>query len=95
MFERTRRSLVALAVLASLTGVLWLEYFGNHTDDGCRTEVHCLACRTALVRPAAAAAPVAAAPVVVALETVVSRSVARAHDVVPDGRSSRGPPLSA
>jgi len=92
MFERKRRSLVALAALASFTGILWLESFGTHTDDGCRTEVHRLACRTALVRPATAAAPVIAPPVLVALEPVVSPNVRPTLDAVPAGHSPRGPP---
>lgn len=94
MIQHVRRSLVALVALASITSVLWLESFGPHTDDGCRTEVHCLACRTALVR-AAGSPPVLAAPVVVPLDHVVVQTVDPALDVALSAHSSRGPPPSA
>ena len=95
MVERAIRSLMGLAVLAGLSSILWLEGFGPHTDDGCRTEVHCLACRTALVRRASGTAPVVAAPAVVAVEpvTVPARTIPldRVRGVLP----SRGPPFSS
>lgn len=93
MVERAIRSLVGLAVLAGLSGILWLEGFGPHTDDGCRTEVHCLACRSALVRRASGGAPIDAPPDVVAVEAVVPPALAIPQDGVPGLVSSRGPPF--
>lgn len=45
----------ALAVLA-LVGADTSQGFVRHTDDGCRTEIHCQACRTGLARIAVAGA---------------------------------------
>lgn len=95
MFSRTRRTLVALAVFAGLTTALWLESFGPHTDDGCRTEVHCLACRTGLVRTSTPQLAVSSAPALVALEPVAVQLPRPATDVLPSSLRSRGPPLSS
>lgn len=93
--RRPRAAVVGVLALVGLIGLLWLEGFGPHTDDGCQTEVHCLACRTAFVRSSFVPAALAVAPALVALESVPVQPAARATEVFPTGRSSRGPPLSS
>jgi hypothetical protein len=90
-----RRRAMAGLLLVALMGSLCLAGFAPHTDDGCQTEIHCLACRSAYTRvsvvtpahgPAIGLAPVGAAP------TAAPAAVA---DGAPSVIASRGPPLSS
>ena len=94
MSPRRRRATAVLLLAAALGGALWLG-FAPHTDDGCQTEIHCLACRTAFTR-AAVTAP--AHGVAVALAPLGTAHVAPPAPVADGPRSvvsSRGPPLFA
>lgn len=85
----------AVLALAVLWLGVWLPGFAEHTDDGCQTEIHCLACRAAYARAAvleAAPGPPVALP--------MAGAPAAAHEApgleaAPSRRSSRGPPRSA
>jgi hypothetical protein len=85
----------ALLALALLASALWVQDFADHTDDGCQTETHCLACRSALARmamPSVAPAPVAT-PAVAGTATAPDDRVVL--PTLPSDRPSRGPPLLA
>lgn len=95
MTSRQRRVVAGLLLVAALGGAVWLAGFAPHTDDGCQTEIHCLACRTAFT-----AAPVAATAHGPAIALAPVGSAATPVEAVPaDGAtavaSSRGPPLSS
>lgn len=95
MSPNERRTVAGLLLVAALGGALWLAGFAPHTDDGCQTEVHCLACRSAYTR---AAVPAPADGAAVALVAVGAAAVAAATSVAegaPSIVSSRGPPLFA
>jgi hypothetical protein len=95
MSSTHRRAVAGVLLVAALVGGVWLAGFAPHTDDGCQTEVHCLACRSVYTR-AAVAAP-AHGPAV-ALAPVGSPSAlapAAISDGLPSVVSSRGPPLLA
>lgn len=84
------RLAAALALLVVATGAG--EWLGAHTDDGCRTETHCLLCR-------AGQGHAAATPVPVVQDAVHFRAIdcAPARPEAPvtrEGRafSTRGPP---
>ncbi len=95
MARRRRLFLVALLALACVAGVEWTEGFAPHTDDGCATEIHCLACRTACVRPTLAAADPTPSLSPVPVGLVVPEAATAGDDVLPSSRTSRGPPLSS
>jgi hypothetical protein len=90
-----RPRLAATLALAGSLALLWIEGFARHTDDGCPVEVHCLACRTAVVRSSSPLAAVDPTPELAALHPVnvpaAHRSPQRSRIV----QTSRGPPLSA
>jgi hypothetical protein len=90
--RRIPRLLAAVSlVLLVCLGAAILENALVHTDDGCRVEVHCLACRWAL----SAVVDLAVAPPVVrieAIELVVSPPIRRAASAVAAVPESRGPP---
>lgn len=93
MSSTHRRAVAGLLLVAALVGAVWLAGFAPHTDDGCQTEIHCLACRSTYTR-AAAAAPahgpaVALAPVGIASAPAPTD----VSDGLPSVVSSRGPPL--
>jgi hypothetical protein len=95
MASSRRIRLTALLALALVACALWVQDFADHTDDGCQTETHCLACRTALARmgmPAAVPAPVAALAAAGTPPTLHDPAVLQ---TLPSDRSSRGPPLAA
>ena len=94
-FWRRRPAGLALLTLAFLASQLWLGTFGPHTDDGCQTEIHCLACRTAFVRSSSAVTLLDATPTLVVLHDVHAQLPGFATEILPLGRPSRGPPHSS
>ena len=94
MSTHARRAFAAL-LLAAMCAAVLLAPLAAHTDDGCQTEIHCLACRLAVAGHAVAAARLAATPslAVLGLAAPVARAVLHdgAHSFVP----SRGPPAFA
>jgi hypothetical protein len=89
---RTSRA-AAVVALAGLLGLLWLEDFAPHTDDGCQVEVHCLACRASVERPSAVRARLDPTPALVALDTTTPLLAGSVADVFRAPRRTRGPPL--
>ncbi|HEY7409659.1 MAG TPA: hypothetical protein VII13_02895 [Vicinamibacteria bacterium] len=93
---RTRLAfLFALLALAGVAGADGVASFAPHTDDGCQTEVHCVACRTAFVRPAVVATPLAAVYNLSPLETVAVAPPSAVAAPAVSRRRPRGPPLSS
>jgi hypothetical protein len=90
-----RRRAAALLLLAAVCAAVLVAPFAPHTDDGCQTEVHCLACRTAVAGKAATTVDpgVSVALVLVGLAAADHRSALseRPVSVAP----SRGPPANA
>jgi hypothetical protein len=90
--RRTPRLLAAVSLLLLVClGAAILENALVHTDDGCRVEVHCLACRWAL----SAVVDLAIAPPVARIETiqlVVTKAIRPAASAVIAVPESRGPP---
>lgn len=85
------RLAAALALVVVATGAAgWL---GAHTDDGCRTETHCLLCRSS--HGHAAATPVAALQHAVHFGVVDSTPAPRESPVTGEAHacSTRGPPV--
>jgi hypothetical protein len=95
--SRTRMRLPAawLAVAVALSlAVLSASFF--HTDDGCRVEIHCLACRASVGRASTGAAlPAAVRPVLVVGPGVPDAVVAPAEAVRLPQLPSRAPPRNA
>jgi hypothetical protein len=94
MSASTRRA-AALLLLAAVCAAVLVAPFAPHTDDGCQTEVHCLACRTAVAGNAATTVDPA---VSVALELVgLAAADARpaAAERPASSTPSRGPPANA
>lgn len=90
-WDRVRSFAVALLVLASLLTAAGADLL-PHTDDGCQTEVHCVACRSAFSRavPVSLAAP---APTELASSgEVVPLGVVEREETAGFEFSSRGPP---
>ena len=89
------RRAAALLLLVVVCAAVLLAPFAPHTDDGCQTEVHCLACRTAVAGNAATTVDpgVSVALVLVGLAAIGPRPALaeRPASVAP----SRGPPASA
>jgi hypothetical protein len=93
MFRRRRSALFpVLLVLALLAGAL--EGFAPHTDDGCPTEIHCLACRTLQGGIALAVAQAVVLPAAAEAEAVVPVSSRRVPWIALPAAPSRGPPSS-
>lgn len=86
--------LAAVLALAGCLGLLWLEGFARHTDDGCQVETHCLVCRTAVVRASSAHVAVDVTPVLAAVAFMPVPMVRRATVRPLVVHLSRGPPLS-
>ena len=89
------RRAAALWVLAALCAASFLAPFAPHTDDGCQTEIHCLACRSAVAgRVVTDAGPVAAVTLaLVGLAAAAPRAVLA--DPTCSALTSRGPPAFA
>ena len=94
MSAHARRA-AALALLAAVCAAALLAPFAPHTDDGCQTEIHCLACRSAVAGHSVAAADpgAAIALALVGLAAAVPRAVA--VDGARCGVAPRGPPAVA
>jgi hypothetical protein len=82
--------MIAAIGLAVFGTALYVESF-VHTDDGCRVEIHCLACRLAVV--SAGGTPVSA-PIVTPPAAVAERLVLP-PDRDPLGLSARSTPARA
>jgi hypothetical protein len=82
----------ALLVLAAFVAGFVADF--HHTDDGCKVEIHCIACQNAMVLSTGLRAPVPA--VASAAEPVACVALEEpARLVLVDGPAtpSRGPPL--
>jgi hypothetical protein len=90
-----RRRPVAGLLLLALLGSLCLAGFAPHTDDGCQTEIHCLACRSAYTRVSMVMPDHGAAVVLAPLGTAPTAAPAAVADGAPRVVASRGPPLSS
>jgi len=95
MSQAHRRAVAGLLLVAALGGAVWLAGFAPHTDDGCQTEIHCLACRSAYTRPALLST--VPGPVVALAPSGAPAPVVPVLDLepAPSTVSSRGPPLPA
>lgn len=89
---RRSATFAALLLLAIVAGAL--EGFLPHTDDGCPTEIHCLACQNAASRTAVAVAPAAPRPVAVVVSATPTDATTRVVQFHPRAHVSRGPPAS-
>jgi hypothetical protein len=87
--------IAAFVALAGFTGLLWLEDFAPHTDDGCQVEVHCLACRASVLRPSSARARVDPSPILVAVAAAALPHPSAALVVFRASFLTRGPPRSS
>jgi hypothetical protein len=85
---------ITLVVLAALVSVLGADFL-PHTDDGCPTEVHCVACRSALGRQAVTFTTPVTVMHLQAVGTVVERTPFRIELVARDVAASRGPPSAS
>ena len=85
---------IALLVLAALVSVMGADFL-PHTDDGCATEVHCLACRSALGRQGVTFTSTVTLTHLHAVGTVVERTPFRIEPVARDVAASRGPPSAS
>jgi hypothetical protein len=92
--SRWRKSphLAALAVLVAVSVAILSASF-VHTDDGCRVEIHCLACRTMIGSSATGVSAPAPAPPLLLAGPAVPGAPAR-PSAVPRPRQlpSRAPP---
>jgi len=89
----TVATLVALA-LVTVVGMGLIEGYLPHTDDGCKVEIHCLACRWAMASTAVSA-PLSAPSLALELTgTIDGQTRGEPLDRSADRPSSRGPPLS-
>jgi hypothetical protein len=88
---RPVRALVALLALVALVASAGAP-LAEHTDDGCRTETHCLVCRSAQGHAQATAVP-ATTPVVLVVAVPLAEPPARRHvSAAAVVHESRGPP---
>jgi hypothetical protein len=85
---------IALLVLAALVGALGADFL-PHTDDGCATEVHCVACRSALGRQGVTFTTAVTLTHLHAVGTVVECAPSRIELVARDVAASRGPPSAS
>jgi len=94
---RIRKPRLALAVvfatLGSL-GMLSLEGYLPHTDDGCAVEVHCLACRAHLGAGVSLAPVLSLSTGLDAAGMLSPEAVGSVLDASIPAHSSRGPPPS-
>ncbi|HUG54769.1 MAG TPA: hypothetical protein VMR21_14265 [Vicinamibacteria bacterium] len=92
---RRRRSVLAAAVVvfALLAGAL--EGLFPHTDDGCRTEIHCIACRSLQGRTAVVAGPAIPAPAARVPELLPATESRPLPCAARRPAVSRGPPAAA
>jgi hypothetical protein len=81
----------AIATLATFAVAL-AQDFAVHTDDGCRVERHCVACRGTAARMATANVSVAYSPVFTPCGSLAGLAPAPAPDPVSVDVPSRGPP---
>jgi hypothetical protein len=90
------RRAAAFALLAAVCAAVLLAPFAPHTDDGCQTEVHCLACRLAVTgHSVAAAAHPGAAIALVVLGIAAAPPCADVAHGQRAAHPSRGPPAFA
>jgi hypothetical protein len=92
---RTRKRRFALAVvLATLgsLGILSLEGYLPHTDDGCAVEVHCLACRAHLGAGVSLAPVLTLSAGLAAVGMLSPEAAGSVLDASIPAHSSRGPP---
>jgi hypothetical protein len=87
-------SVLALLLLTSLFAGA-LQDFGTHTDDGCGTEIHCLACRSALGRQAIASSTAVTLAGLHTVGTVVEDQPVQPEPIRLDVHTSRGPPSAS
>jgi hypothetical protein len=85
---------IALLVLAALVTVMGADFL-PHTDDGCPTEVHCVACRSALGRHAVTFTTVVTLTHLHVVGEVVERTPTRIELVAREAAASRGPPSTS
>lgn len=87
----TATTLVALA-LVTVVGMGLIEGYLPHTDDGCKVEIHCLACRWAMASTVVSA-PLAAPSLALELAgTIEGQTQGIPLERSADRPSSRGPP---
>ena len=93
MFRRRRSAAAAvILVLALFAGAM--EGFLPHTDDGCATETHCLACRSLHGGTALFVRSAVVLPVTVSAETAAPAAPRHVPWIVLNPLFSRGPPAS-
>lgn len=85
---------IALLVLAALVSAMGADFL-PHTDDGCATEVHCVACRSALGRQGVTFTTAVTLAHLDAVGTIVERTLFRIEIVARDVAASRGPPSAS
>jgi hypothetical protein len=90
--QRTAKALVAAALLLAIAGAMVGEYV--HTDDGCRVEIHCLACRLAVGTTAVSGAPLPSTPTLAHDGSVVALAQRPGEAPHTPTGPSRGPPHS-
>ena len=93
MFRR-RRSVAAAVILVLALFAGAMEGFLPHTDDGCATEIHCLACRALHGGTALFVRSAVLLPVAVAAEAAAPASPRHIAWIVLRPLPSRGPPAS-
>ena len=84
----------ALLLVASLFAGALLD-FAPHTDDGCRTEIHCLACRSALGCQAVAAATAHTLASLHVVGTIAEAEIVQPRPVPCTDCAPRGPPSAS
>lgn len=94
MSAHTRRA-AAVLLLTALCAAVLLAPFAPHTDDGCQTEVHCLACRTAVAGNAATTVDPGVSVALVLAGLAADDPRAPVAERAASATPSRGPPANA
>jgi len=90
-YRTNATTLVALALVA-VVGMGLVEGYLPHTDDGCKVEIHCLACRWAMASTAVSA-PLSTPSLALELAgTIEGQTRGVPLEPSADRLSSRGPP---
>jgi hypothetical protein len=94
MSAHARRA-AALLLLAAVCAAVLVLPFAPHTDDGCQTEVHCLACRLSVAGHSVAATEASAATALALVGSAATVLRPAPEDGERIAVASRGPPAFA